>query len=38
MSGSKKVPIVGLDDKRKVAAVFVDASLKLFPVVAQVAV
>lgn len=37
VAGSKKVPIVGLDDKRQITAVFAGTSLKLFPVVFQVA-
>ena len=38
MSGSEKVPIVGLGDQRQITAVFAGTSLKLFPVVFQVAV
>ena len=38
VSGSKKVPIVGFDEKRQITAVFASTSLKLFPGVFQVAV
>ena len=38
VSGSKKVPIDCLDDKRQMTAVFAGISLKLFQVVFKVAV